>query len=458
MSSNPKAIRENARSLLNKKTASGLREIRDAIVRSGALVDEKLHERLGWFLNDTLKRLEQHKARIAFIGQVKAGKSSILNALMKRPDFLPTDVNPSTAVITKIYFGSSEYPPNTALFHFFTEQEWEGLFATQETRDSNQSVLMSLPATRRSLEALRQRAEERLGPEYVNLIGRHHLFNSVTPEIMQSYVSTGDFSTKTAFHANLFSDVTRMAEIFLDENPIYYPSVLIDTPGVNDLFFVRDEITRANLADADVYILVLTAHEPLSRSDISLLRLLRGLRRDRVIAVINQIDTLSDIATEGPRLRDHVVQALKRELPYADIPVILASALWANAALKKSPFAIEGLITRNFINYAAIRGVGDLISASPGRDPDVILSRYAEALYTCSGIPELADSVNRLVASSIVEEQLLQARRPWLPSATTVRWRSAIAGPSSMLATTEAWMKLSRARNRRTSSCKASIA
>jgi len=46
---------------------------------------------------------------------------------MKRPDFLPTDVNPSTAVITKVYFGSLGHPANTALFHFFTEQEWEEL-------------------------------------------------------------------------------------------------------------------------------------------------------------------------------------------------------------------------------------------------------------------------------------------------------------------------------------------
>jgi len=177
-------------------------------------------------------------------------------------------------------------------------------------------------------------------------MGKHHLFSAITPEIMESYVSTGDFSKKAStFQSKLFSDVTRMAEVFLDDNPSFYPSVLIDTPGVNDLFFVRDEITRANLADADVYVLILTAQQPLSRSDISLLRLLRGLKRDRIIAVINRIDTLSDIETEGERARDEVRAALKRELPHADIPVILTSALWANAALRQSPFAIEGLIT-----------------------------------------------------------------------------------------------------------------
>ncbi|MGA7329142.1 MAG: dynamin family protein [Rhodomicrobium sp.] len=404
------AQERGARSLLNKKTAHSLREIRDELVRSGFLVEEQLHGRVAWFANNTLKRLEQHKARIAFVGQVKGGKSSVINAFMKRPDFLPTDVNPSTAVITKVYFDSLEHPANTALFHFFTEQEWEELFAKPEARDPNQTGFMSLPGTKRSLDALRQRAQERLGPDYAKLIGKHHLFSAVTPEIVESYVSTGDFTKKAApLQSKLFSDVTRMAEVFLDDNPIFYPSVLIDTPGINDLFFVRDEITRANLADADVYVLVLTAQQPLSRSDISLLRLLRGLKRDRIIAVINRIDTLSDIQGEGAHLRKSVQEALRRELPHTDIPIILTSALWANAALKESPFAIEGLITPQFVNYASHCGVRDLLDPSPGRDPDEVLGRFAKALLASSGLPELADRINQFIANSIVEEQLLPA-------------------------------------------------
>ncbi|MGA7326521.1 MAG: GTP-binding protein [Rhodomicrobium sp.] len=241
-------------------------------------------------------------------------------------------------------------------------------------------------------------------------MAKHHLFSAVTPEIMESYVSTGDFTKKDApLQSKLFSEVTRMAEVFLDDNPIFYPSVLIDTPSVNDLFFVRDEITRANFAEADVYVLVLTAQQPLSRSDISLLRLLRGLKRNRIIAVINRIDTLSDIETEGERARDEVRAALKRELPHADIPVILTSALWANAALRQSPFAIEGLITWQFIRHASHCGVRKLLEASLGRDPGEVLDHYARALFSTSGLPDLGDHIHRLIANSIVEEQLLPA-------------------------------------------------
>src|SRR3546814_15588565 len=53
----------------------------------------------------------------------------------------------------------------------------------------------------------------------------------------------------------------------------------IDTPGTNDPFLVRDEITRRALENADIYIVVLTARQALSSADVALLRILRGDRK-----------------------------------------------------------------------------------------------------------------------------------------------------------------------------------
>lgn len=401
MSLETRIAAEETRRPTNKKFHSlDLSEIRNALLQSGVRLEDKVHSRVGWFISAALEQLSQHKVRIAFIGQVKAGKSSLMNALMKRPDFLPADSGTSTGVTTKVHFGAPEHPADRPLFHFLTEHEWEGLLGERKTHDADDPTLPS-PG---GLDSLWRRAQERLGSDHERLLRKHHLFNPVVRQIEEDCVSAERPHT---MHGKLFCGAPRIAEVFLDGNPIPYPSVLIDTPGVNDLFFVQEEITRANLADADVYVLVLSAQNPLSRADLSFLRLLKGLKRDKIVVAINKIDVLADIAERGAKIKESVQAVLKRELPDANIPVVLTSALWANAALKDSPFAMEGLIAARFVDYAGHCGVGNLVSSSRGLDPDDVLRRYAKALYSCSGLNELASAIEGLVSASIVEDQLL---------------------------------------------------
>src|SRR5262249_38551082 len=80
------------------------------------------------FIDDTLRLLDRLSCRIGVIGQVKAGKSSLINALMGKPGLLPTDVNPWTTAVTRIHFGLADAPPNVAAeFSFFAPDEWEQL-------------------------------------------------------------------------------------------------------------------------------------------------------------------------------------------------------------------------------------------------------------------------------------------------------------------------------------------
>jgi signal recognition particle receptor subunit beta len=380
-----------------------LGEVRRDILRVGDELEKRVHGRAGGLVNDLLSGLEGHTCRIAFIGQVKAGKSSLINALIQKPDFLPTDVNPSTAVVTKLVLGSRSQAADTALFHFFTEEEWENLVSPEPSQD-RRSQVFSLPGSRKKLTELQQRAETRLGKDFKKLIGKHHLFSAVTPELLQTYVSANDGG---GAKQNTYSDLTRMAEIFLDSGQQSYPSVLIDTPGVNDLFFVRDEITLANLADADVYILVLTAQQPLSRADISLLRLLRGLQKNKIVAVINRVDTLAKPAEEIDDLEVYVRQTLNRECPHATIPVVSASANWGTMALGVAANPGKYPVTESFIRYAETLGFTKHIQASQLKNRSHFGPEDREMLAACSGIPRIIRVIGNLAANAISEGQLL---------------------------------------------------
>src|SRR5882672_3328239 len=97
----------------------------------------------GSFIDDTLRMLDLLTCRIGVIGQVKAGKSSLVNALMGKPGLLPTDVNPWTTAVTRIHFGLADAPPNVAAeFSFFAPDEWEQLSnGSGEIRELTQSLV-----------------------------------------------------------------------------------------------------------------------------------------------------------------------------------------------------------------------------------------------------------------------------------------------------------------------------
>ena len=77
-----------------------------------------------FFVDVTLRMLDRLTCRIGVIGQVKAGKSSLINALAGKPGLLPTDVNPWTTAVTRIHFGRADAPADVAAeFSFFERNE-----------------------------------------------------------------------------------------------------------------------------------------------------------------------------------------------------------------------------------------------------------------------------------------------------------------------------------------------
>lgn len=403
---------ETFASLTDARVTSRLGDMKTRVLGLGEDLQDAIHSRVGAFISSLSSELEAHSCRIAVIGQIKAGKSSLINALIRRPDLLPTDINPSTAVITKLYFGAPAERNNTALFQFFSDEEWELIMSGGRASAMTVERNAVIPGEQfeAPLEELKRRAETRLGKDFQSNLGKHHLFSSVTAGLLERYVSAGDYDDEAGGGGDQrhYSDITKTAEVYLEGQPLGYPTVIIDTPGVNDPFLVRDEITHGNLGEADIYLVVLTAQQPLSKSDLALLRMLKGLQKDRIIAVVNRIDLVSMEVGEAERLAAHVRNNLRREFPHSDIPVILASAHWANAALGADGQELERALSPAFMDYAA-----DLAQrGEPGFERPQAnwpADRLAKLLYRASGIPAIMSAISRLIGHSVTAERLLPA-------------------------------------------------
>ena len=337
------------------------------------------------FFDEYLRELSHLSCRIAFIGQVKAGKSSFINAFVRRPGLLPTDINPWTTAVTYLHFGSLDAPSERAQFTFFAPDEWEQLtHGGGRIRELTQRLVpgFEIDQLEQHVDAMRRRSEARLGATLAEILGQTHAFPAVSKEILERYVCSGSHGASNDEKSNvgLYSDVVKKADLYFDSSEFGLPTSIIDTPGTNDPFLVRDEITRRTLEAADIYIVMLTARQALSSADVALLRILRGLQKDRIAVFINRIDELSDIARDCPIIIEHVRAGLRREFPMAEIPVVAGSALWAETAIAGSEEA-DGMLTEKVKAYAAyLTGPGD---SKSGQHP-------LEILWMCSGLSMLS--------------------------------------------------------------------
>jgi signal recognition particle receptor subunit beta len=388
-----------------RQIGAELEIMRRELVACGRELQAARPFRGGSFVDDMLRLLAKLTCRIAVIGQVKAGKSTFINGLVRSPGLLPTDVNPWTTAVTHLHFARADAPPNVAAeFTFFDSNEWERLArGGGHIRELTQRLVPGFEPEllQKHVEAMRRRSEERLGATLRTLLGKKHAFPSITTEVLERYVCSGLPNTGSE-HKGVYSDVVKAADLYFSSNDFGFPTTIIDTPGTNDPFLVRDEITRRALESADIYIVVLTARQALSSADVALLRILRGLHKERITVFINRIDELGDLVRDVPAIVKHVRAGLQREFPTSEIPVVAGSAYWAEVAIRGDAAEVDRVLTGKVEAYAKLL-------AEDGRTPAA--QERVEKLFLCSGLSPLCEVLARLTLDSHTGRVLTQISR-----------------------------------------------
>ena len=204
------------------------------------------------------QRLGHEKLNILVVGEFSRGKSTFINTLLGSA-ILPSKVNPTTATINLITYGD--------------ESKMKVRYRSGEME------IVNLPAT------------------------------SVN-RFLDAYVTT----------TNEKSQAIETIEISVPGKLLDWNCVLVDTPGVNDLDDMREEITYSFLSRADACIVLLDGQQPLSESERRFLRD-RVLGRDisRLFFVVNRMDEIpqpgSDpIREQSERIRNYVEKRLRENL------------------------------------------------------------------------------------------------------------------------------------------------
>jgi signal recognition particle receptor subunit beta len=376
-----------------------------------------LGEHAGPLLDVASRQLQQRSCRIAVIGQIKAGKSTFINALARRPGLLPTDINPWTVVVTALHFRSGPTPPeHAAVFQLFSTDEWRELAeGGGRVRELTERLVPGFQSDllRAQLEVMRKRAERRLGPKFPELLGQCHRYQTVTPQVLADYVSAGDEDNWPGKRRH-YSDITRSADLYFSDSPFAFPITLIDTPGTNDPFLVRDEITRRSLENPDIYVFVVSALQPLSAGDIAMLRLLNGLHKDRIVVFINRADQLPNVSGDAAGVKAAIERRLNAEFPSLNIPVVYGSAWLGNLRLQAEAGELPPVVTPDRATAApmhcpreaAPRLPADAVRSRPHADAEP--SRTVPAAHISSGMTEVSAAITRLMCTSGIAMLLRQ--------------------------------------------------
>lgn len=372
-------------------------------------------------VSESAKLLGKQVCRIAVVGQIKSGKSTFVNAFAQVPALLPTDVNPWTTAVTNLHFCRRQGGDPAAKFNFFTEEEWQRIAdGGGLLRELTERLVPGFEPDllRQHVAALKQRAAQRLGNEFTNLLGQSHSFTEFDDALMRGYVCSGDLPrgpVGDGIFPGKYSDITCSADIHCDAGPFEFPTSLIDTPGTNDPFLLRDEITRRSLESADLYIVVLTARQPLSEADVSLLRILRGLHKERILIFINRIDDLNEISADLADVTSFVRKRVEREFPDSDIPIISGSALWATAALRADSPAAERAFEHRSLAYFQERGLirrEQLLQPAPADGTQ--RTDLLQAQFVCSGMPAIYSAIDEMMGASHCSHVLRQVAQCYI--------------------------------------------
>ena len=206
-------------------------------------------------LKNDIQRFEQDQQtlNIAIMGQVKAGKSSFLNALLfDGKPVLPTAATPKTANLTRISYG--EIP--ALEIEYYSKEEWSEIEKLAQEKDESEAVkvakeLVEMVSTaqinvQEVLEQQTKRIESSFIDDLVNTLNQY----------------TGNNGQYTA--------LVKMTRLYLPNDELKGFDI-IDTPGMNDPVISRTQKTKEEMARCDVVFFLSRASQFLDQSDIHLL-------------------------------------------------------------------------------------------------------------------------------------------------------------------------------------------
>lgn len=220
-----------------------------------------------------ISNAENPSYQIAIVGAIKAGKSTLINALIGL-ELASVNVTPETATLTK--FRHSE--KNSLKVKFYTSNEWNEIWA--DAKNKKADVF---------LEEYKTLNAESVKEEYVGKTEIRIEFDSLASMRQEIIKWTSSKEKEHYFVKEL--------EIGLTDLELPPQICLVDTPGLNDVIDYRSKITRDYIDGANAVIVCVNAKTLRNEELLTIAKVFSKARykKDKIYILGTQIDTMNSI-------------------------------------------------------------------------------------------------------------------------------------------------------------------
>jgi len=209
---------------------------------------------------------DQPTLQIGIVGKMKAGKSSLINALVFGGNVLPSGSEPVTVTLTRVTYGSSD----AASVEFLSAEDVKALKELTLYTGDNPKMILQKESASEIINSLPN--------NYENLLGK--TIDNLTKDDLAKYVAaTGDYA-----------GLVKSVQISICNDNLRGITI-IDTPGFNDPVISRGELTTKQLSDCHVVLFVHNS-DGYDKTDANLLNdQIEFAGVSKLVDVFNKMDT-----------------------------------------------------------------------------------------------------------------------------------------------------------------------